>query len=108
MWVYYNLFQPVLHLIDKQRVDGKTKRKWDEARAPYQRLIETKVLSAEQAAELSRVYLATNPRQLKREIEQMRDGLWDRPKAKSVLPESQQGIATDERVGLVSSKTSRR
>jgi hypothetical protein len=108
MWVYYNLFQPVLHLIDKQRVEGKTKRKWDEARAPYQRLLETKVLSAEQAAELNRVYLATNPRQLKREIEQMRVGLWVRPKAKPVLPESQQSVATDKPVGLVASKTSRR
>ena len=108
MWVYYNLFQPVLHLIDKQRVDRKTKRKWDEARTPYQRLLETKVLSAEQASELSRVYLATNPRQLRREIEQLRDRLWDRPKAKLTLPESQQAVATSEPVGLVGRKASRR
>ena len=101
MWVYYNLFQPVLHLIDKQRVDGKTKRKWDEARAPYQRLLEIKVLSAEQAAELSRVYLATNPRQLKREIEQMRDRLWDKSEARSgeVLPRSQQDAVVGGQTG---------
>ncbi len=97
MWAYYNLFQPVLHLIDKQRVDGKTKRKWDEARAPYQRLLETKVLSAERAAELSRVYLATNPRQLKREIEQMRARLWDEPKPKGALSQAQQSAVIRSR-----------
>ncbi len=26
MWLYYNLFQPVLHLIEKEVIDGKVKR----------------------------------------------------------------------------------
>lgn len=29
LWVYYNLFQPVLHLVGKKVVDGKPRRKWD-------------------------------------------------------------------------------
>jgi hypothetical protein len=35
MWVYYNLFQPVLHLADKAMVDGRVRRRWDRAATPY-------------------------------------------------------------------------
>ncbi len=78
MWVYYNLFQPVLHLVGKEVVDGKLKRKWDEARTPYQRLLERGVLSEERGASLAAVYAATNPRQLRQRISERRDALWDR------------------------------
>src|SRR5207244_1875561 len=41
MWVYYNLFQPVMHLSEKT-VDGdKVRRTWDEAQTPFQRLLAT-------------------------------------------------------------------
>lgn len=98
MWVYYNPFQPVLHLIDKRVVEGKVKRKWDEARTPYQRLLESQVLTEEHASRLAGVYLAANPRQLKREIEQLRDHLWDEPKPKEALPRSQHSALTGSRV----------
>ena len=29
MWVHYNLFQPVLHLVGKTVVEGRLKRTWD-------------------------------------------------------------------------------
>ena len=48
MWLYYNLFQPVLHLAQKQIVGDKVRRKWDVARTPYERLLERSVLSSEQ------------------------------------------------------------
>jgi len=38
MWLYYNLFQPVLHLSEKVVVDDKVRRKWDQAQTPYERL----------------------------------------------------------------------
>ena len=81
MWVYYNLFQPVLHLVDKQVVEGKVKRKWDQARTPYQRLLASEVLTAEAKTKLAGLYLATNPRRVKGELEQMRARLWERPSA---------------------------
>ena len=92
MWVYYNLFQPVMHLMDKQMVDGKAKRKWDQAQTPYQRLLQSQVLTAESQAKLDGLYLETNPRQLKREIHQMRDRLWDKPLP--VVLSSQQDTTT--------------
>jgi len=44
MWIYYNLFQPVLHLAEKRRLEGKLRRIWDQAQTPYQRLLATGVL----------------------------------------------------------------
>jgi hypothetical protein len=77
MWVYYNLFQPVMHLIEKT-VDGdKVRRKWDEAQTPYQRLLATGVLSQEQRERLQALYEQTNPLLLREEIYTGLAALWD-------------------------------
>lgn len=65
MWVYYNLFQPVLHLARKEVVDGKLKRTWDTATTPYQRLLATGVLTEAEVARLTNLYALTNPRRLR-------------------------------------------
>jgi hypothetical protein len=70
MWVYYNLFQPVLHLVRKDIVAGKVKRRWDRARTPYRRLLNSGTLSSEQRSRLEGLYEQTNPRQLRRDIYQ--------------------------------------
>lgn len=68
MWVYYNLYQPVLHLETKEVTDGKLKRTWDIAATPYQRLLATGVLSEEERERLANLYELTNPRRLRAEI----------------------------------------
>ena len=84
MWVYYNLFQPVLHLVAKEVVDEqRIRRRWDEARTPYQRVLETDVLEVEQQAMLATLAAQTNPRQLRREIHRAIERLWE--------PASEQG-----------------
>lgn len=49
MWVYYNLFQPVLHISGKQYLqeEGRMRRKWDTARTPYERVKQSGALSEE-------------------------------------------------------------
>jgi transposase InsO family protein len=47
MWVYYNLFQPVLHLREKVANGTRLTRRWDEARTPLARLVGSGVLSRE-------------------------------------------------------------
>jgi len=79
LWVYYNLFQPVLHLVGKDVVDGKLRRKWDQAQTPYQRLLSGSILSPEQEARLAALYAGTNPRQLRKAIYQAVERLWQRP-----------------------------
>jgi hypothetical protein len=52
-WEYYNLFQPVLHLVGKEVVDGKLKRRWDLAQTPYQRLLASGTLFPRQQERLA-------------------------------------------------------
>jgi hypothetical protein len=86
MWVYYNLFQPVLHLVTKEVVEGKIKRKWDEASTPYQRLVAVGGMIGNSAERLAALHAETNPRSLRREIHESRDALFDQaePKAMAV------------------------
>lgn len=82
MWTYYNLFQPVLHLVEKRVVPeaaggrGRLRRKWDAARSPYARLLETGVLTAAERERLATLHRATNPRQLRRRLHQAIPQLW--------------------------------
>jgi len=84
LWVYYNLFQPVLHLVGKEVVDGKLRRKWDQAQTPYQRLLASGVLSPQQKARLVALYAGTNPRQLRQAIYQAVEALWQPPEPVSI------------------------
>jgi hypothetical protein len=77
MWLYYNLFQPVLHLQQKEVVDGKIRRIWDQAQTPYQRLLASGVLTQEQQERLRQFYVQTNPLALRQEIYQRLTRLWD-------------------------------
>jgi hypothetical protein len=78
MWVYYNLFQPVLHLTEKvyMEQEGKMKRKWDEAKTPYERLKQSVGLSGEQEERLEQLYAQTNPRALREEIYKRLSQIW--------------------------------
>jgi hypothetical protein len=73
MWLYYNLFQPVMHLNEKVVDQDKVRRKWDQAQTPYQRLVATGVLSHEQQAR----YEHTNPLLLRDQIYAGLDALWE-------------------------------
>jgi hypothetical protein len=81
MWVYYNLFQPVLHLKEKRynqgEGGGKIRRKWDEAKSPYERLLQTGVVTQEQQQRLEVLYAQTNPRALRNEIYKRLAQLWE-------------------------------
>jgi len=39
LWLYYNLFQPVMRLAGKEVIHGKLQRRHDRAQTPYQRLL---------------------------------------------------------------------
>ncbi len=77
MWIYYNLFQPVMHLRAKTVQGDKVRRKWDTAQTPYQRLLATGMLSQEQQAHLQALYEQTNPLLLRQEIYAGLAALWE-------------------------------
>jgi len=76
MDLYYNLFQPVMHLRAKEFTDGKLRRRWDTAATPFQRLVASGVLSVEEQERLQALYDQTNPRQLRQEIYDAIGRLW--------------------------------
>ena len=83
LWLYYNLFQPVMHMIGKEVIDGKLQRKHDKAKTPYQRLLDANILLPESKAKLAALYARTNPRQLREEIYRAVEQLWQLPASNS-------------------------
>ena len=86
MWVYYNLFQPVMHLTEKKVVleDGKPSRvirRHDQARTPFDRLCATDAILPEHREQLENLRERTNPRQLRREIYESIDHIFSLPGA---------------------------
>ena len=65
MWSYYNLFQPVLHLVEKTHDGVRTRRRWDHATTPVARLRATNTLDPSARDRLERLYAETNPRALR-------------------------------------------
>jgi len=67
--LYKNFFQPIIRLVDKTRINGKIHKKYDKAKTPYHRLMESDQISKERKQELTALYEQLNPAQLKREID---------------------------------------
>jgi hypothetical protein len=86
MWVYYNLFQPVMRLAEKTIVhqegqNRRVKRRYDRARTPFDRLCLTDAITPEQRERLEELRRRTNPRQLRRQIYEQIDKIFSLPRA---------------------------
>lgn len=73
LWLYNNLFQPVMHLVNKEviREDGQTarvKRHYDDAQTPFDRLCKTNVILPEHRRQLEALRDSINPRRLRQQI----------------------------------------
>jgi hypothetical protein len=58
-----------MKLQSKERIGGKVKRRYEVAKTPYQRLIESNQIPEEVGEELKGRYLSLNPTELKRDID---------------------------------------
>jgi len=74
--LYVNFFQPVMKLVSKTRNGSKVLKKYDQARTPYQRLVESNVLVESKLQELVATYNGSNPVWLRRQIDSTLDHLW--------------------------------
>lgn len=74
--LYKNFFQPVIKVKEKIRMNGKIHKKYDEAKTPYKRLMESGQVSVETKRELTEIYLNLNPAELKRTIDKKLDLLY--------------------------------
>jgi hypothetical protein len=75
MRLYHNLFQPVMRVAEKTLVSEpgqptRIRRRYDEARTPFDRLLATESLSPEQRARLTALRQQTNPIQLLKQIQE--------------------------------------
>ena len=94
MWVYYNLFQPVMHLAEKEIVqddNGGTRvvRRHDKARTPFDRLCETDAISTPHRQQLDALRDEINPRRLRQQIYDDLDDIFRLPCA---APGSRQNV----------------
>ncbi len=67
--LYKNFFQPVMRLERKERIDGKTRRRYAKPKTPYRILRESGQLPAEALKKLDELYRSLNPADLKRRID---------------------------------------
>lgn len=86
MWIYYNFFQPVMHLVAKEVIqeEGKPariKRRHDQARTPFDRLCQTSAILPQQRQLLERLRNQINPRRLRQEIYDAIDYIFSLPGA---------------------------
>jgi hypothetical protein len=75
--LYLNFFQPVMKLVGKERFGARVKKRYDDARTPYQRILEAEEVSQTVKDELQAVYLTLNPVSLRRQIDNSLNSLWD-------------------------------
>ena len=99
MWVYYNLFQPVMRLSEKTWIQeegqpSRVKRRFDKAATPFDRLCATKAISQERKEQLEALRDQTNPRQLRQEIYDLIDYI-------ASLPCAVPGVTEDVRRTLM-------
>jgi hypothetical protein len=73
--LYTNFFQPSMKLQSKERHGARVKKKYDQARTPYQRVLESSFIDEQTKNELRRRYKLLNPAQLKRQIERLQSKL---------------------------------
>ena len=75
--LYINFFQPSFKLIAKERLGNKTRKQYDPAKTPYQRVLDRTDISLEAKARLMNLYVQLNPAELRRRIDQKTAKLWN-------------------------------
>jgi len=74
--LYINFFQPVLKLVAKKRLDGKTIRTYDQAKTPFRRVLALDSIPVEIKARVTDQYLHLNPVALRSSIDDKVALLW--------------------------------
>ncbi len=74
--LYINFFQPVMKLESKSRHGARVYKVYDTAQTPYQRLLNSNVLSHSKKTELATIYSHLNPVKLLTQINEHLKRLW--------------------------------
>ena len=81
-WVrlYVNFFMPSQKLREKGREGSRVWKRYDPAKTPYQRVLDSTEVSAQRKRRLRAQYLKLNPAALHRRIERLQRALTDHPR----------------------------
>ncbi len=74
--LYVNFFQPSLKLVSKEREGGKVRKRYDQAKTPYQRVLEAEQVSEPAKEKLRQQYAPLNPVALLRQMQRQQAVLW--------------------------------
>lgn len=91
--LYINFFQPSMKLVSKERVAGKVKKKYDLAKTPYQRILESESVGQECKTTLRQQYATLNPMVLLRQMQRLQAVLWKLAVGEPVEAETAQTAA---------------
>jgi len=91
---YTNYFQPSMKLVEKTREGPKVTKTYDEAKAPYRRLLVAGSISRSSEDRLKEEYDSLNPAKLNREIESLRKELYQvyRRKGNETVEETEEDL----------------
>ena len=74
---YTNFFQPTQKCREKKRIGARKVKKYDTAKTPYQRVLESEDVSQEVKEQLKTYYKNLNPVKLRKEIEMSLNQIYD-------------------------------
>lgn len=73
--LYTNYFLPVMQLQEKLRIGAKVMKRWDQPRTPYQRVLESPQVSAENKQACQALYETLDPFTLHQEVQRLKNKL---------------------------------
>ena len=74
--LYMNFFQPTMKLLSKTRQGAKVHKVYEAAQTPYQRLLQSGIITEAKRSELAAVYHGLNPVRLLQQINGNLEQLW--------------------------------
>ena len=81
--LYINFFQTVMKMTKKERIGSKVKKRYDDIKTPYKRLVESPYLTDSQKERLNKIYNELDIYELKREIIKCQKKLFEINKKKN-------------------------
>ena len=96
--LYINFFQPTLKLESKMRKGSKTIKKYEQAKTPYQRVIQSEHISQTTKDILTRQYLQLDPVTLMSEISKLQNELWKLSWSGDIMPVIDDALDSKEAV----------
>ncbi len=90
--LYTNFFQPVMKLIEKTRIGSKVKKRYDCAKTPYRRTVESDFVPNQAKEVLREQYAKLNPVKLKQKITILQERLDDLVRSKNRPKQEEQHV----------------